>query len=218
VELEALWNTLKRAEVALRQMDTAGIAEVVAFSPEQQKNWDVMAPVFARSQSLNRAAFDRFGAEGASLTSIKTFGERIDEILPQVDETSCQWELGESKAGLHFGYRDGRVAGGTIFFVKVDGGWKIDAGQSLDVSLEGLHGGATRLAMRELDDGERALVVQKMESLQNGLLKVAKRIEGEQNYDLKQAQAELQSADTQVPGRAFFHIELRFNDNVQARN
>ena len=54
-------------------------------------------------------------------------------------------------ASLHFGYTDNKSASGTLYFIKTDGKWKIDAGRSVDVALEGLGSNNLRVAVQDLD-------------------------------------------------------------------
>jgi RNA polymerase sigma factor (sigma-70 family) len=216
-QMEALWGTLRKAEAALRRMDAAAIAEVVAFAPRQQADWDAMAPVFAQNQALKLAGAARFGADGGNLTALKTFGERIDEILPRVDPGSFQWALGDQQATLYFAFRDEKTRGGSIYFVKEDGQWKIDAGLTAEVTLEGLEGD-TRVAVGNLDETGRNLVREKMEVLTWSLTHVAERIAHEQTYDLAAARGELEAADAAARGRAFFRLALRYDNAGQMRN
>lgn len=216
---KALWATLRKAESALRRMDVPAISEVVAFTnPRQKANWDEMVPVFAQNQHLKDAGVARFGKRGANLTAIKTFGERIDEILPQIDRASFRWSLGENQAVLYFAYQEPSTRGGSIFFVKEDGHWKIDAGMSVDVALEGLDANSARVAIQELDDTGRTLVREKMSVLQHSLTQVADHIAHDQPYDLAQAQSELEAADASAQGRAFFRLALRYDNAGQIRN
>ncbi len=218
-EIDALWRTLRQAEVALRKMDVPGLTNVVAFTNQQQaENWEVMARVFAADQRLKQTAAAKFGAEGAELTDIKTFGERLDEVLPYVDRRSFQWIVHANKATLYFAYRDEKIAGGSIYFVKENREWKIDAGRSLDVVLEGLNRNQARVAMEELTASEQAAVLDKMSGLESVLTQVAQRIAGGQVRDIDQARKELSTVDKQSPGRAFFSLALRFDNSGQFRN
>jgi hypothetical protein len=218
-QVEALWATLRKAETALRRMDVPAISQVVAFSTDQQKdNWDAMVPVFAQNQALKQAGLARFGAEGVNLTAIKTFGERIDEILPQVDPDSFRWTLAEEQATLYFGFLDDNTRGGSIFFVKENGTWKIDAGLTVDVALEGLDEHASRVAIQKLDESDRNLVRDKMDVLTRSLAHVADRIAHEQPYDLAAARNELEAADASSRGRAFFRLALKYDNAGQIRN
>jgi hypothetical protein len=218
-QVQDLWATLRKAETALRRMDVPAISEVVAFSTEQQKdNWDAMVPVFAQNQALKQAGLARFGAEGVNLTAIKTFGERIDEILPQVDPDSFRWTLAEEQATLYFTFLDDNTRGGSIFFVKENGKWKIDAGLSVDVALEGLDERDSRVAIQKLDESGRNLVRDKMDVLTRSLARVADRIAHDQPYDLAAARNELEAADASSRGRAFFRLALKYDNAGQIRN
>jgi hypothetical protein len=217
-DIDALWKTLARAELALRNMDTPALSDAVAFTnPQQADNWAVMARVFAADQRLKQAASAKFGPDGAGLTSIQTFGQRLDQILPLVDQRSFAWVVHENDAALHFAYSDAQTQGGALLFIKIDGQWKIDAGRSVDVALEGLGSNMLRVAVQDLNPTERAGVIQRMEQMEQVLDDTARHIEGDPSYDLAAARYALQKIDSTAGSRAFFHLALRLDNQEQPR-
>jgi len=216
---QELWATLHGAEAALRAMDNAALMQAVEFTDAQQaENWDRMARVFLADQTLKQTAAVRFGPQAQTLTAIKTFDARLDEILPQVDSDSLQWEIGLDRAALRFTYRDAQTAGGTLYFRKTDGVWKIDATRSMDVALEGLGSNLTRVAVQQLPAADRQAVLNRMDFMEKLLTQVAGRISAEPDYNLAQARADLQTASDPGQGQAFFHLGLRLNNFDQVRN
>ncbi len=208
----ALWKTLARAEIALRTMDTPALNQVVAFTnPQQADNWALMSRVFAADQRLKQAAGTKFGPEGQTLTSIQTFAQRLDQILPLIDKTSLAWTVRSYDASLHFAFKDAQTQGGTLLFIKTDGTWKIDAGRSIDVALEGLGSNALRIAVEQLNPQERAGVVDHMNQMEQVLSTVAQRVESDPAYDLAAARTDLQQIDSAAGSRAFFHLALRLD-------
>jgi RNA polymerase sigma factor (sigma-70 family) len=221
-EIDALWGTLRQAEGALRSMNVAALSDVVAFTdPQQAANWDVMSRVFVADFNLKRVATAKFGPAGRDLTAIETFGRRLDTTLPTIDPASLQWDVNPRQAALHFGYRDPKMAGGTIYFAKDAGRWRIDAAQSLDVSLEGIKmttGGEKGVAaMENLNAAERELVLDKMKRLELALGMAAQRIDSGELADLAAVQKELKDVDSQSAGRAFFWLGLQFDSGEQIR-
>ncbi len=182
-----------------------------------------MAGVFKANYELKRAATMRFGAAGASVSAIKTFEERLDEVLPQVDGKDVEWNVGRSEASVHFVYGEGGVKGGTLFFVK-DGGiaegggqWKIDAGRSVEVALEGLNGQGLRAPVATLSEAEQGAVLTKLNDMEGVFETVAGRIEAGKVASLEQARDELAVAEDVAKGRAFFHLALRYDNNEEDR-
>jgi RNA polymerase sigma factor (sigma-70 family) len=217
-DIDALWDTLRETETALRRMDVPALARLVDFSSEEQKaNWDAMVPVFVQNQALQMAGAARFGDDGVGLTAIKTFGERIDEILPQVERSSFQWTLGENEASLYFAFRGGDTPGGSIFFVKQDGRWKIDAGMTVDVALEGLDATSSRVAIQQLDETGQKLVQEKMDALTQSLARITDHIAREGRYQLATARRELERVDASSPTRAFFRLALKYDNTGHNR-
>ena len=218
-EQEQLWDTLRRAETSLRSMDNAGLMQVVEFTdPTQAENWDRMARVFLADQTLKQTAAVRFGQDTRTLTAIRTFADRLDEILPQVDPASLDWQVGLDRAAVRFAYRDAQTAGGTIYFRKTGDTWKIDATRSMDVALEGLGNNLTRVAVQQLPTADQQAVLDRMDFMEKILVEVAARIEAQPDYNLAQARADLQTANDPGQARAFFHLGLRLNNLDQPRN
>lgn len=212
-------DTLQRAQAALRAMDNPALLHITTFSDDRDRqNWNRIAGVFAANQSLKEAAAARFGAAGQNLTAIKTPAERLDEILPQVDPDSLQWEIHAPFASIHFAYQNSLAPGATIYFLKENGLWKIDATRSLDVALEGLGENLTRVAIDNLPEDQQAQVLAKLDSMQHLFLKVAAQINSDRAYTLAHAQADLQSAADPAQARAFFHLALRTDDFGQPRS
>ena len=200
--------------MSLRGMDVAGLSDVVAFTqPQQAENWKVMVRVFVADQNLKRVAEVKFGADARNLTAIETFGQRLDSVLPRIDPASPQWDVGPSQATLHYAYRDARTAGGALYFVKQSGRWKIDAGQSLDLLLEGENG-----AMQALTPAEQTVVLQRMDQLERNLPARAEEVDTGKLTDIGAVQKALLNAENASPGRAFFWYALRFDSDEQTRH
>jgi RNA polymerase sigma factor (sigma-70 family) len=218
-EIAALLETLKRVEGGLRTMDHEGLAEVVTFTNlRQAKQWNAMARVFAADLRLKQTAEARLGAEGRGLTTIQTFGERLDEILPAVLPESCRWRVGPAEAVVQWGYRDGARAGGTLFFVKDEGRWKLDAGRSMDIVLEGLTAQGAKLALDRLRENEQDLVLGRMERLERTFTEVEAAIAAGKIRELAAARRALEASAGESPGRAFFHIVLKYDEIEQSRS
>ncbi|HUO08132.1 MAG TPA: sigma-70 family RNA polymerase sigma factor [Phycisphaerae bacterium] len=217
-EVDALWRTLSEANDALRNMDTVSLNNVVAFTDARQaQDWELMADVFAANQALSQAAIRKYGTLGKTLTPIQTFAARLDQVVPKIDRDSCQWRIDGTGATLHFTYRDGQARGGTIYFVKANGLWKIDVGQSLDVALEGLDSNSLRIEVQGLQEPDRALVLDKVNAIGQALRETTAHIVSDATYNFEDAKHDLQVADSQTPGRAFFHFALRFDNEEQVR-
>ncbi len=217
-DIEALQRTLRRAELALRHMDIAALGEVVAFhDPAQSTRWQLMTPVFAADLALRQAAAARFGLQAARLTAMKTFADRLDEVLPTVDNRSAAWTIHDDDAVLHFSYRD-RPEVASLFFTKNAGQWQIDATRSVDLVLEGIDADNARAPIESLNPEQQARVVSTMQSLQQALSDVAERINGGQVTDIDEARQELQLADAHTEGRAFFKLALRTQDDRTAHD
>jgi hypothetical protein len=173
---------------------------------------------------------EKLREEADALTAIRTFGQRLDEVLPQVLPESCRWRIESHAAVLQFSYRDGTRAGGALYFVR-DGlpatdppgdtgrGWRLDAGRSFDIVLEGLSSGGTRQALESLNDLEQTLLLDRMDRLERALRTVTEQIvQGRITSVASARQAlEKESAATGTDGRAFFHIALKFDEIEQAR-
>jgi RNA polymerase sigma factor (sigma-70 family) len=216
-DVEALWGTLKHAELALRRMDLPALEEVVTFPDAQQlRHWEAMARVFRADFALKEAAVARFGPEGRQITTIKTFAQRLDEVLPQVDAARMWWEVGDRKASLHFVYRNGAAAGGAIVLVKIGSQWKIDAAQTMDVEVEGLNADGKRVAAEGLDEIEQTRLWEKLGMLESSFSRVKEHIEGEQLRSLTDARADLQSTQGTTE-RVFFRLALRLNEQEEPR-
>src|SRR5262249_48629376 len=147
----------------------------------------------------------------AGLTSIKTFNDRLDEILPRTDLSSGQWAIGAREASVHFAFLDGSP-GASIYFAKLDGRWKIDAGKSVDVVLHGLSNDQTLAAFQDPSEDGKAGVLDRMFWMEQVFRRVTSKIRDGQLTDLAQVRQELQAADERSPGRAFFRLALRYDD------
>jgi RNA polymerase sigma factor (sigma-70 family) len=221
LEIAALEKTLQKVERALRDMDPAGLAEVVTFTNlRQAKQWEAMARVFEADQRLKEAAYTKFGDESAGLTSIKTFGERLDEVLPTVDAASIQWRITEHSAVLRFTYTQGAGggAGGVLYFVRDSAQlpWKLDAGRSLDIALEGVTPGGTRRSFDGLDESGQSVVMEKLDRLERAFSTTRQQIADGKIASVPAAKSALERAAGD-DGRAFFHLALRFDESEQAR-
>jgi RNA polymerase sigma factor (sigma-70 family) len=232
-EIAALGETLRQVEASLRTMDHEALAGVVTFTNlRQAKHWDAMARVFEADLRLKQVAAAKFGPQAGALTAIPTFGERLDEVLPQVLPESCRWRVTPRAAVLHFAYRDGTRAGGSLYFVRdsaellpvAGGGWKLDAGRSLDIVLEGLSGVGNRRALDALTDAEQEATLARIERLERGFREVGAAIETGAIGEIAAARAELEQKTGESPpqasggSRAFFHIALKFDEIEQARS
>ena len=217
-EIAALWRTLSRAEQALRKMDAPELSQVVAFTnPQQADNWRVMAGVFAADQRLKQVAGQKFGPAGLTLTTVQTFAQRLDEILPQINLETIVWTVHPNDAALHFNYLNPATPGGSVLFLKIDGQWQIDASKSVDVTLEGLNSSMLRVAVQQLDENGRLGVMDKMVQMEMILSTVTRRIETDPYYDIAAAREDLQKIDSNTGSRAFFHLALRLDSRQSPR-
>ncbi|HUO10098.1 MAG TPA: sigma-70 family RNA polymerase sigma factor [Phycisphaerae bacterium] len=217
-EIDALWRTLRGANDALRNMNMASLNQVVAFTDTRQaQDWQLMASVFASNQTLIEAAINKYGPMGKSLTPIQTFGTRLDQVLPKIDRDNLHWKIDGDSAKLHFTYYGDQARGGTIYFAKIDGLWRIDVGQSFEVALEGLDNNSLRMEVQGLPEPDRALVLDKVDAMGKALRETAANIGEDPTYNFDRAEHDLQVADARAPGRAFFRLALRFDNEEQVR-
>jgi RNA polymerase sigma factor (sigma-70 family) len=232
-EIAGLQATLRLLEHSLRTMDQEALAQVVTFSNlRQARHWDAMSRVFQADFRLKQVAAEKFGPDAHALTAIPTFGERLDDVLPQVVPETCRWRVQPQAAVLHFAYRDGARAGGSLYFVRdtptplpqPGGGWKLDAGRSLDIVLEGINGIGARRALDTLTDAQQDATLARLARLEQAFRDVGASIETGALREIAAARAELEQKTGESPPptpggvRAFFHIALRFDEIEQARS
>ena len=218
-EVASLWKTLHETEDALRRMDTAALQRLVSLpDPMQLQQWNAMARVFGADLALKESAAARFGPEGKRMTAIATFGDRLDAVIPQIDSESARWHVTSGYSSLHFGYRDAALPGSALFFIKVDGRWKIDADRSVEISLEGLNDEQKRDNLDRLTVDQQNLVWEKMGRLENALTQVRGKIDRGELQSVSQARVDLETVDGGDDHRAFFRVKLLFDDHEQLRN
>lgn len=231
-EVAALQATLRQVETALRQMDTQALAQRITFTNLRQgRNWEAMARVFEADLQLKQAAVEKLGEEAHALSALPTFGQRLDVVLPLVLPQSCRWRIETHAAVLQFSYKDGTRAGGALYFVRDNvpapdapedsgRGWRLDAGRSLDIVLEGLSSGGTRQALESLGDLEQTLLLDRLDRLERAFRTVTGQIAQGTITSVSSARQALEkeSGATGSDGRAFFHIALKFDEIEQARH
>jgi RNA polymerase sigma factor (sigma-70 family) len=216
-DLAALQETLQQANTALRDMNLPALSQLLAFrDPAQSADWQRMAPLFEADLALRRAALSRFGPNAPRLTAIQSFSDRLDQLLPTIDDQHATWSIDDDTASLHFTYRnDPRTA--ALFFLKTDGQWRIDATRSAEVALEGLTPHNTRAPLHNLTAEEQSRLLTKIDHLHHSLTETAARITAGQLTDPDEARQELQLAAAQSDARAFFRFALRTDDDQTTR-
>jgi RNA polymerase sigma factor (sigma-70 family) len=217
-DLAALQQTLRQANLALRDMNLPALNDLLAFrNPVQAADWQRMATLFQADLVLRRAAAARFGPTAPTLTAIPTFADRLDQVLPTVDAANATWSIDEDAASLHFDYRTTPAQSATLFFLKTDGHWRIDATRSADIALEGLDAHAARAPLHALSPEAQSRTLATLDRLHQALAATADRIHAGEIQNSDEARQELQLADAPADARAFFRLALRTEDDSPLR-
>ncbi len=156
-EVADLIATLRRTETALRHMDNTALAAEIAFTDARAAGqWEKMARLFAANSALKSTAVAHFGPAGNNLTAIPTFDDRLNDVIPALDVSSADFRIQNNRAVARFAYHlHVDIAGGAIYFLRVDGRWRIDAGTSVSILLEGSVEDAPRRPFDMLSDSEQ---------------------------------------------------------------